>query len=745
MNKRKAASQTKPSRRVAKKPPHRKGLPGSNARQPLSGTILSSFRVKKTRVKPLNRTARRPAGKSRNGPFGQRLYRVERELPNDRRAGELLRREKEFSEHIIATAQVIILVLDVQGRIVRFNPYLEQISGYRSNEMAGKDWFKSFLPKADRKQIRRLFPKSLRGNSVQGKINAICTKDGSVRMIEWNDTPLRDAAGKITGILAIGRDITNRISAEERITHLNRIQSILVGVDQAIVHLADRQQLLDEVCRVAVERGGFKLSWIGMVSEDGMVEPVAKAGAVEYLDGIVVTVSAKAPEGRGPVGTAIRENRPVVVEDIDCEPSMNPWRSRTRQFGLRHAAAIPIHIAGRVMGAFQVYAPRAGFFDENELGLLKQVGDDISFALTALADVAARKEAEEALRRSERNLAVFFENAPIGLAWLSASGIILRANQTLLDFCGGASSDCLGHSFHEFLVQPSQGYELLGWLGAKKTIRNYRLSIRSQNGEVRYVLLSANSIWNGDQFLYSSIFLRDVTDRVRLEREIVQAGEREHRRIFQDLHDGLGQILVGAAYLANNLQKDLAAKSLPEARQSGRLLELINEATTQTRSLARGLHTLEPEPGGLMLALERLAARTKNTFQIGCHFTCRRPVLIRDNAVAFHLYRIAQEAITNAIKHGKPRHIKISLTEATGRIILAVRDDGHGLPAHPLKKPGMGVRIMNHRAGLIGASLTIQKQPAGGTDVVCTVPLNGEVVRSRLRTGIRRKTKLNEN
>ena len=126
---------------------------------------------------------------------------------------------------------------------------------------------------------------------------------------------------------------------------------------------------------------------------------------------------------------------------------------------------------------------------------------------------------------------------------------------------------------------------------------------------------------------------------------------------------------------------------------------MINEAIVQTRNLARGLHPVEPEQNGLMVALESLAARTKYLFQVRCHFTCRRPVLVEDNTVATHLYRIAQEAVTNAIKHGKPGRIEISLTETPGRINLAVKDDGSGMPARPRKKAGMGLRIMRYRAG----------------------------------------------
>jgi PAS domain S-box-containing protein len=496
----------------------------------------------------------------------------------------------------------------------------------------------------------------------------------------------------------------------------------MAGVDRAIVHIPERQRLLEEICRVAVEVGGFKLAWIGMVAPDGSVQPVAQAGMTGYLDGIRM-VTQDVPEGRGPVGTAIRENRPVVVEEAHRDPRLIHWHNHLRKFDIRYIAAFPIRVASRTAGSFQVYAPRSSFFDENEVKLLSLVSDDISFALTAISEQTARKEAEESLRRSESSLATFFNQAPIGLAWLSPEGTILRANQAQLDLLGRPARDYIGHRFTEFCEQPSDGLELLERLAAKQTVQNLRLALRCQAGKSRHVLVDGNPFWNDARFQYSSIFLRDITDRVALENEVLQISEREDQRIAHDIHDGLGQLLAGTAYLTSTLGKRLAAKSLPEARQMRRILKLMYEAVAQTRSLARGLHPVEPESNGLMVALESLARRTKSLFRIGCRFNCRPPVLIADNVTATHLYRIAQEATTNAIKHSKAGRIEISLSKTPERIHLEVTDNGAGMPAPPRENSGMGLRIMRYRAGMIGGSLAVHNESGGGTAIICTVPL----------------------
>jgi two-component system CheB/CheR fusion protein len=149
---------------------------------------------------------------------------------------------------------------------------------------------------------------------------------------------------------------------------------------------------------------------------------------------------------------------------------------------------------------------------------------------------------------------------------------------------------------------------------------------------------------------------------------------------------------------------------------------MINEAIGQARNLAQGVQPVTPEPNGLMAALEKLAAQTRNRFRIRCGFRCHPPVLLADNRLANHLFRIAQEAVTNAIKHGRAKSIQIGIRQKSGRIELTVNDNGVGLPARRRKTAGMGLDIMRYRTGIISGVLDIQPGAAGGTRVRCSVP-----------------------
>lgn len=213
----------------------------------------------------------------------------------------------------------------------------------------------------------------------------------------------------------------------------------------------------------------------------------------------------------------------------------------------------------------------------------------------------------------------------------------------------------------------------------------------------------------------------EMAERERLEKEILDIGERERQRIGRDLHDSVGQHLTGTAMAGQVLQEKLATSSAPEVADANRLVRLLEHAIELTRQLARGLAPIEMTDEGLMDSLRELAAITEERFKISCHFSGTEPVLIHDSATALHLYRIAQEAVNNAVKHAAASSIVIRLYRDNHAIILDVQDNGLGLPEPLPRGSGMGLRIMRHRAGMIGATFTVHHPSGGGTRIACTL------------------------
>lgn len=219
--------------------------------------------------------------------------------------------------------------------------------------------------------------------------------------------------------------------------------------------------------------------------------------------------------------------------------------------------------------------------------------------------------------------------------------------------------------------------------------------------------------------VYCSL-LGDMIQRKRLEMKILEVSEREQERIGVDLHDGLCQHLSATSMAVGLLEQKLIGRSPTEAVAARRIGQLISQATSQARNLAKCLYPVALETVGLAGALEQLVLNANETAEVECRFQCNRPPMIRDAQAARHLYRIAQEAVTNALKHAGPRHVVIELSCQRGRVRLSVQDDGSGFAKDESKDAGMGLNIMAHRAEAIGSTLNVAPGPSGGTIVSCT-------------------------
>ena len=214
--------------------------------------------------------------------------------------------------------------------------------------------------------------------------------------------------------------------------------------------------------------------------------------------------------------------------------------------------------------------------------------------------------------------------------------------------------------------------------------------------------------------------LREIDDRNRLEKEILNISEREQRRIGQELHDSLGQQLTGVAIMSKVLEQQLAGDSSDRAAGAAKITSLINQAIDQTRGLSRGLHPVDVDAGGFVPAMHELAVSTERLFGISCSFRCSEDIDVNRAAVATHLYRITQEAITNAIKHGQAQNVNISLTCDGQDYTLEIAADGKDFPDELPNVKGMGLRIMVYRANLIGGTLKAAKGRSGGSVVSCS-------------------------
>jgi two-component system CheB/CheR fusion protein len=243
-----------------------------------------------------------------------------------------------------------------------------------------------------------------------------------------------------------------------------------------------------------------------------------------------------------------------------------------------------------------------------------------------------------------------------------------------------------------------------------------------KDGFVFSVLVSLSEMREGGRS-WRTCIVHDLSERRELEEENLQAAAAaEQRRIGQELHDRVGQELTGLSLLAGVVLESLEQRSASETRTMTKVVDGLKRSLRLVRELSHGLLPVDLDPEGLRSALYGLVMRVREIPGMHCAFHCSEHVHIEDNAIATHLYRIAQEAVTNSLRHGKPKNIEIALGQTTNLGRVRIQDDGSGIGK--TDGQGMGLKMMRHRAELIGGKLHIRRGRDGGTIVTCVFPIH---------------------
>ena len=340
-------------------------------------------------------------------------------------------------------------------------------------------------------------------------------------------------------------------------------------------------------------------------------------------------------------------------------------------------------------------------------------------------DITERKRAETALRESEQRLRAILETAVEGIITIDERGCIESLNPAACRVFGYEPQELVGKNVSTLMPAPyheSHDSYLANYrhTGHAKIIGIGREVIgRRKDGTTFPMDLSVCEVKLGERPMFTG-FVRDISERRKLEQAVAAAAEQERARIARELHDGLGQQLGGLLFMMNGLQRDLQSAHAAQAETAAQLSKELATAITQARNLSHELYAVPPQPDGLVQALENLAERVGSERGIECAFKGESSILVHNQAAASHLYRIAQEAVQNALKHSRAKRIDIELTQPAG-LELRVRDNGIGFPAERNSR-GVGLHTMEQRARLIGGQLAVRTQDHSGVEVVCSVP-----------------------
>jgi len=431
------------------------------------------------------------------------------------------------------------IVCDASGkpvdyRFLTMNPAFERMTGLRAADVLGRT-VREVIPEIEPVWIERYGRVALTGEPIHFEEHSAALGQ------HFKVTAFRPQPNQFATVFD---DITERKAAEARIARLTQLYAALSECNQAIVHCTSVEELLPKICQIVVQFGGMKMAWIGRVDEaTRRVNPEASYGSgTEYLEGLEISIDADEPAGKGPTGISIRENQPFWCQDFMNDPHTVRWHDRGARYGWAAYASLPLSRQGKVIGALILYSDKTQAFDEEVRKLLEEMAYDISFALGNFAYEEERKQAQEALRRSEQRLRFALETVDIG-AWELDLRDHMSHRDLIHDRIFGYETLLPNWTYEIFLehVLPEDRAEVdrkFREATATQSDWNFECRIRLVDGEVRWIWAAGGHEQNpqGDPERLAGV-VQDITERKQVE-EALRKSEDLYRSLFQNMMNG---------------------------------------------------------------------------------------------------------------------------------------------------------------------------------------------------------------
>lgn len=365
---------------------------------------------------------------------------------------------------------------------------------------------------------------------------------------------------------------------------------------------------------------------------------------------------------------------------------------------------------------------------KDEIGILKSYFNTFmetleKYSKSLQQEINDRIKVEAALRESEERYRSFMEAVPDPVIVYDIDGKATYLNPAFTKVFGWTQEDCLGKRTDFYVPEENwpETYEMVEKIRSGETFSGIETQRYTKERELIQVSISGAAYrTSGDQLSGNVTILRDVTEAKRLEKEIIEIGDKERQSIGQDLHDDLCPHLIGIESKCKAMEIKLAEKNHEEARRASMIKRFISEAIEKTRRLSRGLCPVHLVAHGLDSSLRELAMNVEQLTGVRCTFHVEETISIHDNIIATHLFQIAQESVNNAVKHSDAQTIFITLLRRGDKILLTISDDGKGF-SQKQESRGMGLRIMRFRANIIGAKILIKNRGESGTIVQVSI------------------------
>lgn len=475
------------------------------------------------------------------------------------------------------------------------------------------------------------------------------------------------------------------------------------------------ETLCDDAAHILRENLGVDFSSVFECASDG--KSMLLRSGTGWRPGNVGVTRIEVDEAT-PTGRALQLNQPIIIGDVRRDT-----RLRLPQFMRDHgvSSSMAVVIPGQTgpYGVLGVDTKSPRVFGANDVHFLESIGN-------VLATAISRVRFEHELRDTAARLRGIVDTAVDGIITIDERGIVETINPAGERIFGYPANEVIGHNVSMLMPEPyhseHDGYlERYRRTGERRIIGIGReVRGRRKDGTEFPMDLAVSAAQMGRRRIFTGL-VRDITERKRLEQEILEISDHEQRRIGSDLHDDLCQRLAGIRFSCDALKSTLnKAPADNIAERVDKIATGLSEAIDRARMLARGLAPVALEANGLASALQELTDGVGKLFGIECSFESKGRIAINDALAATHLYRITQEAINNALKHGRPSRLLVSLKKAGAKATLMIQDNGAGFSTDGQYAKGMGLRTIAYRAGMIGADLQIKSEPGQGTQIICT-------------------------
>lgn len=618
---------------------------------------------------------------------------------------------------VLECAPDAIVVADASGRIVFANSSTYSAFGYEPDSLRAA-------------QLEVLLPERLRGRHVahreryvrdgrdrpmaSGQDLVALHRDGSEIPVEISLSRIAHDAGPL--VVAIIRDVTARRRTSAELSRLNRLYVVLSQANQAIVQARAEQELLDRLCSIAVEQGGFALAWIGLLDADGVPRPAAAEGRAREF----ILSSTAADLDTVTASRALCSATPVIVNDNTSTADDRARDGRAPPYRFASYAVLPLWCDGRVIGVLAVHSLAVGQFGEREVALLTTMATDIGFGLENLRRALALRRSQEQLREIEATAraGAFRVMLPEWSWWWSAGTTAILGmppasipGRESLELALGAGPSSIVAAAIDEAARAGTAIDL-------------DLPIARGTGGDRYVHLYGRArIGTGGRIEVGGT-LHDISDRKRLEAELAKAADSERRRLSFELHENLGQLLFGASLLLSAVVREATAHNSGLLEKLTRTTDVLDDAMRACRTIAHG--STPAISGQLPAALSELAAQTSASGIACVAVTAGADAAPLSTPWALGLYRIAQEAVSNALRHAHCSRIDIVLRSANDTVMLEVTDDGRGFGRADFDSDErLGIPTMRYRAARAGGTIEFHSQPGGGATVRVVIPRPG--------------------